>query len=120
MLDQNTKKIIDSARDVLVGKLPAPNTQVEQITLAMLYKFMDDIDQETIEMGGDAVYFAGDFSKYSWREIMKKSVSAQNRMNLYVEALESFYIHPKLPKTFKQVFKNASVPYRDAEVLTLF
>lgn len=28
MLDQNTKKIIDSARDVLVGKLPAPNTQV--------------------------------------------------------------------------------------------
>ena len=33
MLDQNTKKIIDAARDVLVGKLPAPNTQVEQITL---------------------------------------------------------------------------------------
>jgi len=120
MLDQNTRKIIDSARDILVGKLPAPNTQVEQITLAMLYKFMDDIDQETIEMGGDAVYFSGDFAKYSWREIMKKSVSAQNRMNLYVEALESFYIHPKLPKTFKQVFKNATVPYRDAEVLTLF
>lgn len=72
MLDQNTKKIIDSARDVLVGKLPAPNTQVEQITLAMLYKFMDDIDQETMDMGGEATYFSGDFSKYSWREIMKK------------------------------------------------
>lgn len=120
MLDQNTKKIIDSARNVLVGKLPAPNTQVEQITLAMLYKFMDDIDQETVDMGGEAVYFSGDFAKYSWREIMKKSVSAQNRMNLYVEALESFYIHPNLPKTFKQVFKNATVPYRDPEVLTLF
>lgn len=102
MLDQNTKKVIDAARDVLVGKLPAPNTQVEQITLAMLYKFMDDIDQETIDMGGEAGYFSGDFAKYSWREIMKKSVSAQNRMNLYVEALESFYIHPTLPKTFKQ------------------
>lgn len=48
------KKIIDNARDILVGKLPAPNTQVEQITLAMLYKFMDDIDQESIEMGGVA------------------------------------------------------------------
>lgn len=120
MLDQNTKKVIDAARDVLVGKLPAPNTQVEQITLAMLYKFMDDIDQETIDMGGEAGYFSGDFAKYSWREIMKKSVSAQNRMNLYVEALESFYIHPTLPKTFKQVFKNATVPYRDPEVLTLF
>ena len=51
MLDLETKKIIDNARDILVGKLPAPNTQVEQITLAMLYKFMDDIDQESIEMG---------------------------------------------------------------------
>lgn len=120
MLDSSTKKIIDSARDVLVGKLPAPNTQVEQITLALLYKFMDDIDQESIEMGGNATYFSGDYAKYSWREIMKKSVSAQNRMNLYVEALESFYIHPKLPNTFKQVFKNATVPYRDPEVLSLF
>lgn len=120
MLDSATKKIIDSARQVLVGKLPAPNTQVEQITLAMLYKFMDDIDQETIEMGGNATYFANDYAKYSWREIMKKSVSAQQRMNLYVEALESFYLHPNLPNTFKQVFKNATVPYRDPEVLTLF
>lgn len=120
MLDAKTKKTIDSARDILVGKLPAPNTQVEQITLAMLYKFMDDIDQETIEMGGEAIYFSKDFEKYSWREIMKKSYSAQNRMNLYVEALEKFYVHPNLPKTFKQIFKNATVPYRDPEVLTLF
>ncbi len=120
MLDQNTKRIIDNARDILVGKLPAPNTQVEQITLAMLYKFMDDIDQEAIEMGGEPSYFSKEFTKYSWREIMKKSVSAQNRMNLYVEALEQFYIHPNLPKTFKQIFKNATVPYRDPEVLSLF
>lgn len=27
MLDLETKKIIDNARDILVGKLPAPNTQ---------------------------------------------------------------------------------------------
>ena len=70
MLDVETKKIIDNARDILVGKLPAPNTQVEQITLAMLYKFMDDIDQESIEMGGVANYFSGTYEQYSWREIM--------------------------------------------------
>ena len=120
MLDEETKKIIDNARDILVGKLPAPNTQVEQITLAMLYKFMDDIDQESIEMGGVANYFSGTYEKYSWHEIMRKSVSAQQRMNLYIEALEKFYIHPSLPKTFKEIFKNATVPYRDPEVLSLF
>ena len=120
MLNSETKRIIDSARDILVGKLPAPNTQVEQITLAMLYKFMDDIDQESLELGGVVNYFVGDFEKYSWREIMKKSVSSQNRMNLYIEALEKFYLHPSLPRTFKEIFKNATVPYRDPEVLTLF
>ena len=120
MLDNETKKIIDNARDILVGKLPAPNTQVEQITLAMLYKFMDDIDQESIEMGGVANYFSDEYTKYSWREIMKKSVSAQQRMNLYIEALDKFYIHPTLPNTFKEIFKNATVPYRDPEVLSLF
>ena len=120
MLDSETKKIIDTARDILVGKLPAPNTQVEQITLAMLYKFMDDIDRESIELGGVANYFSDDYAKYSWSEIMKKSVSAQERMNLYVEALDMFYIHPSLPKTFKEIFKNATVPYRDAEVLSMF
>lgn len=120
MLDQSTKNIIDSARDYLVGKLPAPNSQVDQITLAMLYKFMDDIDQETLSYGGKVKYFANDFAKYSWREIMRKSVSAQERMNLYIEALEKFSTNPELPVIFRDIFKNATVPYRDPEILTLF
>ena len=49
MLDIKTKTAIDSARDILVGKIPSPSAQVEQITLAMLYKFMDDMDQESIK-----------------------------------------------------------------------
>lgn len=120
MLDNETKKIIDNARDILVGKLPAPNTQVEQMTLAMLYKFMDDIDIESISIGGVATYFSGEYEKYSWHNIMKKSVCAQKRMNLYIEALDRFYLHSDLPNTFKEIFKNATVPYRDPEVLTLF
>lgn len=120
MLDYETKKIIDAARNILVGKLPSPNTQVEQITLAMLYKFMDDIDQESLELGGELSYFSGDFEKYSWRKILSKTVSSQIRKNYYVEALEKFYSHPVLPKTFRDIFKNASVPYRDPEVLSLF
>ena len=42
MLDTDTKRRIDSARDILVGKVPDPKSQVEQITIAMIYKFMDD------------------------------------------------------------------------------
>jgi len=34
MLDQETKKRIDNACNILVGKVPTPLAQVEQITLA--------------------------------------------------------------------------------------
>jgi len=44
MLDTDTKRRIDTARDILVGKVPDPKSQVEQITIALIYKFMDDMD----------------------------------------------------------------------------
>ena len=117
---ENMKKQIDAVRDTIVGKIPMPNTQVEQITLALLYKFMDDMDQNSIDFGGNATFFSGDFEKYSWKKIMNNSNSAQARYNLYTEALEKFYSHPTIPETFREIFKNAGVPYKDPETLTNF
>ena len=54
MLDADTKRRIDTARDILVGKVPDPKSQVEQITIALIYKFMDDIDAGSEELGGEA------------------------------------------------------------------
>lgn len=120
MAKENINKAIDDLRDTIVGKIPLPNTQVEQITLALLYKFMDDMDNASISLGGNATFFAGEYEKYSWKKIMSQSIGAQARYNLYVEALEKFYVHPNLPDTFKSIFKNATVPYRDPETLTNF
>ena len=36
MLDTETKRRIDSCRDILVGKVPDPKSQVEQITIAAI------------------------------------------------------------------------------------
>ncbi|CAN5878140.1 hypothetical protein BH24ACI1_BH24ACI1_05130 [soil metagenome] len=52
-LDNETKRRIDTARDILVGKLPDPKSQVEQITIALIYKFMDDMDAQAVEYGGE-------------------------------------------------------------------
>ena len=38
MLDNAKKKNIDDCRDVLVGKVPDPKSQIEQITFALIYK----------------------------------------------------------------------------------
>ena len=56
MLDTATKRRIDTARDILVGKVPDPKSQVEQITIALIYKFMDDIDAESEELGGQRTF----------------------------------------------------------------
>ena len=69
MLDSDTKRRIDTARDILVGKVPDPKSQVEQITIALIYKFMDDMDAESEELGGKRKFFAGNNSTmhlYFW------------------------------------------------------
>ena len=40
MLNAETKRHIDDARDCLVGKVPNPISQIEQITNTLIYKFM--------------------------------------------------------------------------------
>ena len=120
MAKQNIQKAIQDLKDIIVGKVPLPSDQVDQITLALLYKFMDDMDQLGMQMGGVATFFAGDYEKYSWTKIMNKSNSAQQRYNLYAEGLEKFYGNSALPETFRSIFKDANIPYRDPETLTSF
>ena len=70
MLDTDTKRRIDTARDILVGKVPDPKSQVEQITIALIYKFMDDMDAEAEEFGGKRKFFTGEFAGYGWAKLM--------------------------------------------------
>ena len=70
MLDIETKRRIDTARDILVGKIPDPKSQIEQITIALIYKFMDDMDKKSEELGGKSKFFTGNYSKYAWNKIL--------------------------------------------------
>ena len=59
MLTAETKRRLDACRDILVGKLPLPTDQIELITLALIYKFMDDLDEESVRLGGKRSFFTG-------------------------------------------------------------
>ncbi|NLO10933.1 MAG: N-6 DNA methylase [Candidatus Cloacimonetes bacterium] len=120
MLDTATKKKIDDARDILVGKVPVPSTQVEQITIALIYKFMYDMDNESIELGGNPKYFTGDFAQYAWNRLFDPKLSGEGRVNLYQDALARIPANASIPTLFRDIFKNAFLPYRDPETLRLF
>ena len=120
MLTLETKRKIDTARQILVGKVPDPKAQVEQITTALIYKFMDDMDKEAQELGGKARFFTNGYEKYAWTKIMDSRFGEQDRLNLYVEAITTLSQNPHLPQLFRDIFKDAFLPYRDPETLNLF
>ncbi len=120
MLDSDTKRRIDSLRDILVGKVPDPKSQVEQITIALLYKFMDDMDGEAEALGGKRSFFINGFDKFSWPKLLAANMGGQDTLNLYSEAIGQMTRNTHLPPLFRDIFKNAYLPYRDPETLRSF
>ena len=129
MLTSETKNRINACRDVLVGKLPLPTDQVELITLTLIYKFMDDLDEESVKLGGKRSFFTGDLAKYRWRAMMPQTLSADARMSLFAEGIEMLASTRKpdgkdlaahLPGLFRDIFRNAFLKFRDGRILTMF
>ena len=119
-MNTDTKRHIDSARQVLVGVVPNPTSQIDQITNALIYKFMDDMDQSAIKQGDEPSFFVDDLEQYAWTRLMDPRMGNQERMNLYGEALIKFSQAKQLPELFRGIFKSAFLPYRSPETLGLF
>src|SRR5437773_10348784 len=111
MLNAETKRRLDACRDILVGKLPLPTDQIELITLALIYKFMDDLDEESVKLGGKRSFFTGELAKYRWRNLLPQTVSAEERVTLFSHGVEAL-AHPKKVAhhavLFRDIFRNAS------------
>lgn len=120
MLNTETKRHIDTARDVLVGVAPNPMTQIDQITYALIYKFMDDMDQAAIKAGGEPSFFTGELEPYAWSKLVDSRTGNQEKMNLYGEALQMFASAKQLPELFRTIFRAALLPYKNPETLGLF
>ena len=120
MLTSTTKNRINTCRDILVGKIPDPKGQVDQITNALVYKFMDDQDRMSRELGYEASFFTGDYESYAWSRLFDTKLTNQDRANLYIEWLDRLSRADHLPDLFKQIFKDAYLPFRDANTIVMF
>ena len=120
MLDSVTKKRIDDLRNILVGKVPDPKSQVEQITTGLIYKFMYDMDVEAVEMGGVPSFFVDDYEQYSWKNLFNPKLSGVDKVKLYGDAVENMYTNPSAPQLFRDIFKNSFLPFKDPSTLNMF
>ena len=118
MLDTDTKRRIDTARDILVGKVPDPKSQVEQITIALIYKFMDDLDAESEELGVARGLSSLESSPGTdGPRLTGPGIGGHEALNLYTEAITRMPENPGIPPLFRDIFNNAYLPYRDPETL---
>jgi len=114
------KKRIDTLRDILVGAVPSPAGQIEQITYALIYKFMSDIDDRAASIpGGKRTYFPDEYEKYNWHTLMS-TTGAHEQLALYREALSKMTHNPGLPVLFQEIYQNAYLTFNDPRVLRLF
>jgi type I restriction enzyme M protein len=120
MLNLDTRLKIQSCRDILVGKLPDPKAQIEQITYALIYKFMADMDTASVALGGKASFFVNGYEQYTWDKLMSTNLGGKQRLDLYSEAIAKLSLNPHLPPLFRDIFKDAFLPYRDPETLNMF
>jgi type I restriction-modification system DNA methylase subunit/restriction endonuclease S subunit len=120
MLDKDTKKKIDDARDTLVGVLPLPTDQIELITIALIYKFMDDQDEELRQVGLQEKFFTGALKEFSWQQLMSNQLSADQRVTKFINGIEAIQKAKQVPNLFREIFLNAFLKFRDGKVLQLF
>ena len=104
-MNTETKRHIDAARQVLVGVVPNPTSQIDQITNALIYKFMDDQDRlaQTLP-NGKASFFVGDLKLYAWHKLFDTKLSNQDKANLYIEGIAKLSTAKHLPELFQDIF----------------
>jgi type I restriction enzyme M protein len=78
------------------------------------------MDAEAEEMGGTRSFFAGDYAKYGWSKLMAPGMGGFDVLALYSEAIGKMNENPGIPALFRDIFKNAYLPYRDPETLRAF
>lgn len=127
MLTSETKQKINNCRDYLVWKIPDPKWQIDQITNALIYKFMSDQDRLAKEIGWNASFFVDQwekesekYEKYSWEHFFDTKLTNEAKAKLYIDGIEQLSKAKHLPELFRDIFKNAFLPFRDANTIVLF
>ena len=121
MLDTDTKRRIDTARDILVGKVPDPKSpRSNRSPSRSSTSSWTTWTPRARSLAGKRKFFAGEFARYGWAKLMRSGLGGHETLNLYAEAIAKMPENPGIPLLFRDIFKNAYLPYRDPETLKMF
>ena len=106
MLDSKIQKKFDAARQILVGKIPSPSAQIEQITFAMIVKFIEDMKVHNLP--------------HKWSDFISLENDTSTLVENYQDTLSYLSENKDLPIFFSIIFKNAKLNFDSGEILRKF
>ncbi len=60
--------------EIYVGKIPDPKAKSSKSQIALIYcQFMDDMDAESEELGGEAKFFSGEYQNIGLESFFNKT-----------------------------------------------
>ena len=116
---QEVKNIVSTARDLLVGKVPLPVDQCQEITRALIYKFLSAEDATSESLGGEPSYFTGQHAGCRWDGLMRPEQTANDVDRLYREGMALLGRADVMP-AIRTIYQDAYIPYNDPIILRDF
>jgi type I restriction enzyme M protein len=118
LLDAETKQRIDRARNALVGKIPDPKAQIEQITFALIFKFMDELQRHHVFGAHPNHTSTNGRARFGWKQLMQSE--GFKRFELYSMGLRRMGDSLEVPDAIRRILRNAQVSYADPGTLARF
>ena len=116
---QEVKNIVNTARDLLVGKVPLPVDQCQEITRALIYKFLSAEDATSESLAGEPSYFTGQHADCRWDGLMRPEQTANDVDRLYREGMALLGQADVMP-AIRTIYQDAYIPYNDPIILRDF
>lgn len=116
---QEVKNIVGTARDLLVGKVPLPVDQCQEITRALIYKFLSAEDALSVGLGGEPSYFTGERAECRWDALMSPERTANEVDRRYRDGMAILGQYDNMP-AIQTIYQDAYIPYNDPIILRDF
>ena len=116
---QEVKNIVSTARDLLVGKVPLPVDQCQEITRALIYKFLSAEDATSVALGGAPRYFTGEHAECRWDTLMSPEQTANEVDRRYRDGMAMLDRADVMP-AIRTIYQDAYIPYNDPIILRDF
>ena len=111
---------VNTLRNILVGKFPDPQRQVEQITLGLMYKFMNDMDNKSLSWGGKKNFFKGSLEEFSWDQIKNTKNSSADKLDIFKKGIYAIANEKSIEKLFRDIFSNIPSIIEDPKTFNEF